>query len=106
MSIKRIKKDDIVIAVSGAMEGKSGKVLQVLTGTNRVIVEGVNTVKKCLRKSQDHPQGGISEKEASMPLSKVMILCPSCKKGVRTVRVSHNDGMVRKCKRCAHLFEG
>ncbi|MDD4872721.1 MAG: 50S ribosomal protein L24 [Kiritimatiellae bacterium] len=106
MSIQRIKKNDIVIAVSGAIVGKSGKVMQILPGRNRLIVEGVNMVKKCLRKSQDHPQGGISEKEASIPISKVMLLCPTCKKGVRTVRVKQNDQMVRKCKRCGNLFEG
>jgi len=106
LSISRIRKNDIVIAVSGAIKGDSGKVVQVFHEKGRVIVEGVNMVKKCLRKSQDHPQGGISEKEASIPLNRVMLLCPGCKKGVRTVRTKQNDQMIRKCKRCGHLFEG
>ena len=106
MSIKRIRKNDIVIAVSGSIAGKSGKVMHIFSDGDRAIVEGVNMVKKCLRKSQDHPQGGISEKEASIPLSRLMLLCPTCKKGVRTGRVKHNEQMLRKCKRCAHLFEG
>lgn len=106
MSIQRIKKNDIVIAVSGAVAGKSGKVMQIFPERERAIVEGVNMVKKCLRKSQDHPQGGISEKEASIPMSRLMLLCPTCKKGVKTARVKNNDKMIRKCKRCGHLFEG
>lgn len=96
----------MVIAISGAIKGDSGKVMEVLYDKGRVIVEGVNMVKKCLRKTQDHPQGGISEKEASIPINRVMLLCPGCKKGVRTIRVKQNDLMVRKCKRCGHLFEG
>lgn len=106
MSIKRIRKNDIVIAVSGSIKGQSGKIMQISSNGDRAVVEGVNMVKKCLRKSQDHPQGGFSEKEASIPLSRLMLLCPVCKKGVRTSRVSHNEQMVRKCKRCSHLFEG
>ena len=106
MSIKRIRKNDIVIVTAGSVSGKSGKVMQVFSSQGRAIVEGVNMVKKCLRKSQDHPQGGISEKEASIPLSRLMLLCPACKKGVRTLRVKHNDQMVRKCKACGHMFEG
>ena len=106
MSISRIRKNDVVIAVSGQIKGESGKVMQVLTGKGRVIVEGVNMVKKALRKSQDNPQGGISEKEASIPVSRLMLVCPGCKKGVRTARVKHNDRMIRKCKKCGHLFEG
>jgi len=106
LSIQRIKKNDVVIAVSGSIAGKSGKVMQILADHKSAIVEGVNMVKKCLRKSQDHPQGGISEKEAAIPMSRIMLLCPTCKKGVRTARVKHNDQMIRKCKRCGFLFEG
>lgn len=106
MSIQRIKKNDIVIAVSGSIAGKSGKVMQVLADREYAIVEGVNMVKKCLRKSQDHPQGGISEKEAAIPMSRLMLLCPTCKKGVRTARVKQNDKMLRKCKKCGYIFEG
>ena len=106
MSIQRIRKNDVVIAVSGAITGKSGKVMQISSDHARAIVEGVNMVKKCLRKTQDHPQGGISEKEALISLSRLMLLCPTCKKGVKTARVKHNDQMVRKCKKCGYLFEG
>lgn len=106
MSIQRIVKNDEVIVVSGSASGKTGKVMQVFVARGRAIVEGVNMVKKCIRKSQEQPQGGISEKEASIPVSRLMLMCPTCKKGVRTLRIKKDDRMVRKCKRCGHMFEG
>jgi large subunit ribosomal protein L24 len=65
----RIRRGDMVVAIAGADRGKRGKVLHVLPETSRAIVEGLHTVKKHLRKSQDHPQGGIVEREAPMALS-------------------------------------
>ncbi len=64
-----IKKGDLVKAVCGDDKGKTGKVLQVLPGTGRVLVEGLNFVKKHMRKTQDKPQGGVFEKEASIHIS-------------------------------------
>ena len=66
-----IKKGDVVVAISGddAGTGKHGKVLQVLSGQNRAIVEGLNYVKKHIRPTQDNPQGGVVEKEAPIHLS-------------------------------------
>ena len=70
-----IKTGDIVVAISGsaAGTGKSGKVLRVMHGRNRAVVEGLNLVKKTLRKSQDHPQGGIIDKEASIHISNLRL---------------------------------
>ena len=63
----RIKKGDMVQAITGEDKGKTGKVLQVLT--DRALVEGLNFVKKHMRKTQDNPQGGVFEKEAPIHLS-------------------------------------
>ena len=106
MSILTIKKHDTVIARGGKSAGKSGKVLQVFPLRNRVVVEGLNLVKKCLRKTQDTPKGGIIDKEAPLSVSKVMLYCPSCKKGVRISRVKDGERRVRKCKKCGHSFDG
>lgn len=106
MSIPRIKKNDTVIAVSGANAGKSGKVLHVETVKGRILVEGVNMVKKTLRKSQDNPQGGIVEKESSVQASNLMLYCPDCKKGVRASRKKDGDRSTRNCKLCGHSFDG
>ncbi len=65
----KIKKGDNVQAITGSEKGKSGKVLQVLPETGRALVEGLNFVKKHMRKTQDNPQGGVFEKEAPIHLS-------------------------------------
>jgi len=67
--VARIKKGDLVKAVTGDDKGKTGKVLQVLPGAERALVEGLNFVKKHMRKTQDNPQGGVFEKEASIHIS-------------------------------------
>ncbi len=101
----RIRKNDIVVATRGRDSGKTGKVLQVLVRKDRALVEGLNLATKHLRKSQDNPQGGITQKEATIALSNLMLYCPQCKKGVRTARVTEGDKRVRKCKRCSHAFD-
>jgi large subunit ribosomal protein L24 len=107
VSVQRIRKDDVVIAISGArIKGKSGKVLHVIPDAGKAVVEGLNIVKKALRKSQDNPKGGFSEKEGPLRLSKLMLYCPQDKKGVRIARVKEGDAVVRKCKMCGHVFGG
>ena len=68
-----IKKEMIVRVISGAHRGMEGKVLFVSPKKNRVIVEGVNFIKKSTRPTQDNPNGGIVEKEASLHISNVMV---------------------------------
>ena len=101
----RIRRNDIVVATRGRDAGKSGKVLQVLMLKNRAIVEGVNLVTKHMRKTQDNPKGGITQKEASLALANLMLFCPQCKKGVRVARVLEGEKRLRKCKRCSHAFD-
>ena len=67
-----VKKNDMVVVLSGEDRGKIGKVLATFPGKDRVLVEGVNVIKKALRKSQDHPKGGIITKEGAIHISKVM----------------------------------
>jgi large subunit ribosomal protein L24 len=68
-----VKKNDEVVVLSGTQRGKRGKILEILRSRNRVIVEGVNFIKKATRKSQDQPQGGIVEREGALHISKVML---------------------------------
>ena len=68
-----VKKNDEVVVLTGTQQGKRGKVLQVLRDRSRVIVEGVNFIKKASRKSQEQPQGGIIEREGALHISKVML---------------------------------
>jgi large subunit ribosomal protein L24 len=70
---KNIKKGEEVVVIAGDHKGKKGKILQVLRDKNRVIVEGVNLLKKHERKSQDNPQGSIVEREFPIHYSNVML---------------------------------
>ncbi len=101
-----VKKGDMVEVIAGKQRGKRGKVLRVLPKHGRIIVEGVNVVKRHTRPTQKMPQGGIVEKEAPIPSSKVMLVCPKCG---RPVRMGHGylaDGTkVRVCKRCGEQIE-
>lgn len=67
----RVKKDTEVIVISGEHKGKRGKVLEVLRDSQRVIVEGVNLRKKCVKKTQENPKGSIIEKEMPIHYSNV-----------------------------------
>lgn len=67
----KLKKGDEVIVISGDHKGNKGKILQMLREKNRVIVEGVNMIKKHEKKTQDNPQGAIIEREASLHFSNV-----------------------------------
>ena len=70
---KKIKKGEEVIVIAGDHKGKKGKGLQVLRDKNRVIVEGVNLLKKHEKKTQDNPQGSIVEREFPIHYSNVML---------------------------------
>jgi large subunit ribosomal protein L24 len=72
MSSLHIKRNDIVVVLSGEDKGKIGKVLATFPAKGRVLVEGVNVIHKALRKSQDNPKGGIITKEGAIHISKVM----------------------------------
>jgi large subunit ribosomal protein L24 len=88
----KIRRDDEVIVIAGKDKGKTGKVLKVITGTERLIVEGINIIKKHQRPvPQLQQQGGIVEKEASINVSNVAILNPETGKADR-VGFKFEDG--------------
>ena len=70
---RKIKSGDEVVVISGAHKGNRGKVLQVLTDRERVVVEGINMRKRTVRRSEENPEGGIKEREGSMHTSNVML---------------------------------
>ena len=73
MMAKMIKRGDEVTVIAGEHKGRKGKVLEVLRAKNRIIVEGVNLVKRHERKTQENPEGSIVEREASLHYSNVML---------------------------------
>ncbi len=68
-----VKRGDQVVVIAGSQKGKSGKVLEILAQKQRVRVEGVAMIKRHLKKSQDHPQGTIAEREGSVHVSNLML---------------------------------
>jgi len=73
MSKFHVKKGEEVVVLAGKEKGKRGKVITILAGKERVIVEGVQMIKRHTRKSQQHPQGAIVEREGSIHISNVML---------------------------------
>jgi len=73
----KIKKGDTVQVITGNDTGKTGRIIKVFLDKERVVVEGVNMVKKHARPTQDNPQGGIIEKESSIHISNVMMVAGS-----------------------------
>jgi large subunit ribosomal protein L24 len=67
-----VKRGDQVVVIAGTEKGKRGKIISVQTRKQRVIVEGVKMIKRHMRKSQQHPQGAIVEREGSLHISNVM----------------------------------
>ena len=90
MSLARLRKGDSVVVISGKDKGKKGKILRLFAEEDKVIVEGVNMIKRHLRPNPKNPQGGILEKEAPIFASKVMPVDPKSGKGTR-VRVGKDD---------------
>jgi large subunit ribosomal protein L24 len=96
-----VKKEDMVKIVAGKERGKTGKVLRVFPAKGRVVVEGLNQVKRHTRPTQLSPEGGIVEKEAAVSISNVMLICGSCNEATRTgVRLLEDGTKTRFCKKC------
>lgn len=101
-----VRKGDTVLVLSGKSEGKKGKVISVLPKKERLVVEGLNKVKRHTKPSQTIPQGGIVEKEAPIHSSNVMLICNKCSKPTRIGKRVLDDGKkVRTCKKCGEVIE-
>lgn len=107
MALARVKKGDTVQVISGREKGKTGKIMEILTKKERVLVEHLNIVKRHTRPQSQTKKGGILEKEAPLPLSVVMPVCPQCKKGVRVaVKILKGNEKVRVCAKCGENLDG
>lgn len=96
-----LRKGDKVLVSTGDDKGKKGRVLKVVVDKNKVIVEGVNFIKKHTKPSQKNPQGGIVEKEAAMHASNLKLVCPGCGESAGVSRKRDADGKARRiCKSC------
>lgn len=95
-----VREGDTVMVISGDDKGETGKVLAVSPKEGKVIVEGLNKVKKHLKPRKMGDKGGIVEAEAPMYASKVQIYCSNCKKPRRTKHKFEDGKKVRVCGKC------
>jgi large subunit ribosomal protein L24 len=101
-----IRKEDTVLVMTGKERGKRGRVLAVIPAKGRLLVERVNMIKKHMKPSKQHQQGGIIEKEASIGRSNVMLVCPKCDAPTRIGALMLSDGRkVRACKKCGEVMD-
>jgi len=103
----KIRKGDTVVVVSGDDRGARGTVHRVLPAEGRLVVSGVNLVKKHQRRTGDvRTQVGIIEREAPIAISNVALVCPRCNKPTRVgYRVMENGTKVRVCRQCDETVE-
>ncbi len=105
----QLRKNDIVKVIAGKDKGKQGRVLNVDTKTGRVLVEGVQTVKRHTRPNpQRQIKGGIAERESPIAVSNLMIVCPTCGPSRIGHRVDTSGGKARRtrvCRKCGAPLE-
>ena len=102
-----IRKNDRVVVIAGKDKGKTGRVIDVTPRKHKVLVEGVNVVKRHLKaNSRRGVQGGIIEREAPIDVSNVMVICPHCGSATRSARQLLAGGArTRACKKCGAAIE-
>lgn len=97
----KIRRDDIVHCIKGKDSGKTGKVIKVFPDEGKLIVEGLNVVKKHLRRRQQDQQSGIVNIEVPISSSNVMFFCRTCNRPVRIgYKLLSDKTKTRYCKRC------
>lgn len=95
----KLRRDDTVLVRRGKDRGKTGKILRVLPRAHKVVVAGVNMVKKHTKPTPKAPHGGIVSFEAPLAVANVALVCPHCGKPTRVGKQVTKDGIVRICKR-------
>jgi large subunit ribosomal protein L24 len=102
-----IRKNDNVVITTGKDSGKKGRVLKVLPGKGRVVVEGVNIIKRHTKPNpQRNIKGGIVEREGTVHASNVQLVCPECGKPTRIGKKILGDGRkVRICRKCEGVVD-
>jgi large subunit ribosomal protein L24 len=102
--MRKIRSGDTVLVVSGRNKGQQGKVRKNLIDKDRVVIEGVNIVKKHIKRGRAR-QAGIVEVEAALHVSNVMLVCPICKRPTRVgVREGEDGKNMRYCKKCENAI--
>lgn len=102
----RLRANDNVLVIKGRDKGKQGRIQQVLPKDNRVLVDGINVVKRHQKPSGRVRQGGIILKELPLRVSNVMLVCPNCNAPTRIgYRFLADNSKARVCKKCEEVIE-
>lgn len=101
----KIKKGDVVLIISGKYRGKKGKVLKTFPKEKKILVEGVNLVKKHQRPKKEGEKGQIIEMPSPIGVSNAKLICPKCEKATRVgykiiSNLKNQKSKVRICKKC------
>ncbi|OIO52131.1 MAG: 50S ribosomal protein L24 [Candidatus Portnoybacteria bacterium CG_4_8_14_3_um_filter_44_15] len=96
----RIKKGDTILIISGKDKGKKGKILQAFPRLNKILVEGVNVVKKHRRAKNEREKGQVIEVFKPISVSNAKLVCPKCGKATRVGYRPTEKNKYRMCKKC------
>jgi large subunit ribosomal protein L24 len=99
----KLKKEDTVEVIAGKDKGKRGRILRILRDADRVLVEGVNIVKKAKKKRKQQDRGGIVEVEAAIHASNLMVVCKKCGRTRIGYKID-GDKKVRVCRKCGEAL--
>jgi len=102
----QLRKGDTVLVIAGKEISKKGKILRVLPEAGRIVIEGLNMVRKHQKPTQRQQRGGIIEMEAPLHVSNVMLICGKCSKATRIGHTTLGDGRkVRVCRKCGEVID-
>lgn len=102
----KIRRGDEVLVLTGRDRGETGKVRRAFPRENRVLVEGVNMVKRHMKPRGRTSQAGIITREAPIHVSNVMLICPKCQQPTRiSFRLLEDGSKARVCKKCQEVIE-
>ena len=96
----KIKKGDKVKIISGKDKGREGQVEKVYVKSGKIVIPGANIYKKHIKKNEKMPQGGVVDLPRALSATKVMLICPKCKKMTRVGYLVEKNKKLRICKKC------
>lgn len=105
MTIKGLKRGDTVFVIAGKDKGKSGKIAAVLSGGSKVVVEGLNTIKRHQKARRAGEKGSVIQMAMPLDASNVLLKCAKCGEATRkAIKLASDGKKMRSCKKCGHEF--
>ena len=101
----KLRREDQIVVTAGKDRGKKGRILAIYPAEGRALVEGINLVKRHVRRTQDNPQGGFANREQPISLANLARVCGRCNRPVRVGFVIAKDGTKQRvCRRCGEAL--